>query len=301
MGKSRSEMEVLSGPWPVRVAWALLPVTVGPALGDALAEHSLAVARTGGIVAWLVWVGGLLAVAVPRSVSLTALRLAAPTALAIAAWATLRHDRGALDVVAVAWTLVLVLVALAPTTGDAFVNGSAYGDERRMLLRAPTPLLLGPIPLVWLATVAGPVLAPVLLAARAWALGAVVLVVGAGGSLAGARVLHGLSRRWVVFVPAGLVLHDLLAMVDAVFFPRPSITRLGPATDATLVDGDGLLDLTLGAVGVVLQLDLSEPRDVVPRRGRTGPDAVDVSHLRFMPSLPGALLEEAARRRVAVG
>jgi hypothetical protein len=294
-------MEVLSGPWPVRVAWALLPVTVGPALGDALAEHSLAVGRTGGIAAWIVWAGGLLAVAVPRTAGLTALRLAAPTVLAVAGWAALRHDRGALDVLAVAWALLLVLVAMASTTGDVFVNGSGYGDERRMLLRAPTPLLLGPIPLVWLAAVTGPVLAPVLLAAQAWVLGSAVLVAGGVGSVVATRVLHGLSRRWVVFVPAGVVLHDLLAMVDAVFFPRTSITRLGPATDATLVDGAGMVDLTLGAVGVVLQLDLAEPRDVVPRRGRTRPDPVDVSHLRFMPARPGALLEEAARRRVAVG
>jgi hypothetical protein len=119
--------------------------------------------------------------------------------------------------------------------------------------------------------------------------------------LAGARVLHGLSRRWGVFVPAGMVLHDLLAMVDAVFFPRTSITRLGPASDAHLRDGDGMVDLTLGAVGVVFQLDLAEPRDVAPRRGRAGAGTVDVSHLRFMPSRPGALLREAERRRFSVG
>lgn len=293
-------MEVLSGPWPVRVAWLLLPLTVGPALGDALAEHSSAVARTGGIVAWVVWVGVLLAVAVPRTIGLTALRLVAPTVLLVAIWAALRHDRGVTDVVALAWSVLLVLVALAATTADSFANGSAYGDERRMLLRTPTPLLLGPIPLVWLAAVTGPVLGPVLLAARAWVLGGVVVVVGAVGTFAGARVLHGLSRRWVVFVPAGMVLHDLLAMADAVFFPRTSITRLGPASDAGLPDGEVVLDLTLGAVGVVLQADLAEPRDVAPRKGRAAPDPVDVAHLRFMPARPGALLEEAARRRFAV-
>jgi hypothetical protein len=294
-------MEHLAGPWPARVAWLLLPITVGSALGDALGEHSLAVARTGGTLAWLVWVAGLLALAVPRTVSLTALRLGAPVVLPVAVWAALRHDRGGADVVAVAWAVLVLLLALAPTTADAMANGSSYGDERRMLLRTPTPLLLGPIPLVWLGTVAGPVLAPVLLAARAWVLGGLVAVVGAAAAVAGARVLHGLSRRWVVFVPAGLVLHDLLAMVDAVFFPRTSITRLGPARDEHLVAGQGVLDLTLGAVGVVLQLDLAEPRDVAPRRGRARPDPVDVSHLRFMPSRPGAVLEEAGRRRFAVG
>jgi hypothetical protein len=301
MGKSRSRMAALTGPWPVRIAWGLLPVTVGPALGDALATHSLAVARTGSIAAWLVWAAGLFAVAVPRTLSLTAVRLAAPTVAAVAVWAAVRHGRGAADAAALAWSALLVVTALSPTTGDAFANGSAYGDERRMLLRAPTPLLLGPVPLTWAATVAGPVLGPVLLAARAWVVGGLLLVIGAPVTVAGARALHGLARRWAVFVPAGLVLHDLQAMADAVFFPRTSIVRIGPATDAGIEAGEAVLDLTLGAVGVVLQLDLAEPRDVAPRRGRTALDPVDVAHLRWMPSRPGALLEEAARRRYAVG
>jgi hypothetical protein len=287
------------GPWPVRATWALLPLTVGPALGDALAEHSSAVARTGSFVAWLVWAGGLLAVAVPRTVSLTALRLAAPTVLAIAVWAATRDTRSAADVVAVTWSVVLLFAVLAPTTGDAFANGSSYGDERRMLLRPPTPLLVGPIPLAWAATVAAPVFGPVLLAARAWVAGVLVLVVGGGLSVVGARALHGLARRWVVFVPAGLVLHDLLAMADAVFFPRASIVRLGPALAGDAPDD--LLDLTLGAVGLPLQLDLREARDVAPRRGRTAADPVDATHLRFAPTRPGALLAEAARRHIAVG
>jgi hypothetical protein len=292
-------MASLLGPWPVRATWALLPVTVGPALGDGLAEHCSAVARTGSVVAWIVWAGGLLAVAVPRTVSLTAVRLGAPTVLAVAVWAATRDGRGAVDVLAVSWSALLVIAALAPTTGDAFANGSAYGDERRMLLRAPTPLLLGPVPLAWAATVVAPVLGPVLLAARAWVAGGLVVVVGGAMSAVGARALHGLARRWVVFVPAGIVLHDLLAMVDAVFFPRASIVRLGPvrAGDAP----EDLIDLTLGAVGLPLQLDLLEPRDVAPRRGRTAVEPVLVGHLRFTPTRPGALLTEASRRHVAVG
>jgi hypothetical protein len=288
------------GPWPARATWALLPLTVGPALGDALAEHSSAVARTGSALAWLVWVAGLLAVAVPRTVSLTGLRLGAPMVVAVAAWAATRTGSGGLDVLGVTWSILVLLAAFAPTTGDAFANGSAYGDERRMLLRAPTPLLLGPVPLAWAATVAPPVLGPLLLAARAWVAGVAVLVVGGGLTVVGARALHGLARRWVVFVPAGLVLHDLQAMVDAVFFPRASIVRLGPALVAADGDDD-VLDLTLGAVGLPLQLDLVEQRDIAPRRGRAAADVVEVAHLRWTPSRPGALLAEAARRRIAVG
>ena len=80
-------------------------------------------------VAWLVWAAGLLAVLIPRTVSLTGLRLAAPTVLAVAVWAAGRDGRGALDVLAVSWSVLVVVTALAPTTGEVFVNGSSYGDE----------------------------------------------------------------------------------------------------------------------------------------------------------------------------
>ena len=295
-------MASLLGSWPVRVAWALLPLTLGPSLGDAFEEHSNAVARTGSTMAWLGWAVGLLAVAVPRTVSLTAVRIAAPAVLPVAAWAAAEGPGGGdgADVLAVTWSVLVLLAALAPTTGDAFVNGSSYGDERRMLLRAPLPLLLAPVPLAWLATVAGPVAAPLLLAAKAWVPGIVVALVGLVATVAGARALHGLARRWVVFVPAGLVLHDLQAMADPVFFPRASIARLGPALEPGPGAGE-VIDLSSGALGLLLQIDVTEARDVAPRRGRAALDPVRVDHVRFAASRPGALLTEAAARRIAVG
>lgn len=296
-------MAPLLSSWPVRVAWALLPVTMGPALGEALGEHSRVVARTGSGGAWLVWAAGLVAVAVPRTVSLTGLRIAAPAVVAVAVWATATGpgDVDGLDVLAVTWAALVLLAALAPTTGDTFVNGSSYGDERRMLLRVPLPLLVAPVPFAWLATVAGPITAPLLLASRAWVAGGIAVLVGGAATVAGARALHGLARRWVVFVPAGLVLHDLQAMADPVFFPRASIARLGPAVELESGAADEVLDLSSGALGLLLQLDVREPRDVAPRRGRRALDPVQVEHVRFAPSRPGALLAEASARRIAVG
>jgi hypothetical protein len=285
------------GPWPVRAAWALLPLTVGPALGEALDGRSDAVSTTGSAVAWATWAVGLVAVAVPRTSSLTVLRTVAPVAAAVAVWAALGARRGPLDGLAAAWGAVLLLVAFAAPTGDAFVNGSSYGDERRMPLRAPTPLLLGPVPLTWLATVAGPVAAPLLLAAEQWLLGALAVAVGAPLTWVGGRALHGLARRWVVFVPAGMVLHDLQAMAEPVLFPRASIARVGPELD----DGTEALDLTLGALGLPLRIDLRAPITVGPRRGRQALDLVEAGHVLVTPSRPGALLAEAARRRIAVG
>jgi hypothetical protein len=290
-------MQRFDGPWPARITWALLPLAVGPALGTALDGSTRAVALTGAVLAWGTWAKVLVAVLIPRTVSLTALRICSPAALAVAGWAAFAGPQGAADVVAVAWAAVALVAAFAPGTGDAFVNGSSYGDERRMPLRVPGSLLLGPLPLTWAAAVAAPIGAPLLLAARQWAAGAVLAAVGVPAAAVAIRALHGLSRRWVVFVPAGMVLHDLHAMVDPVLFPRARIRRLGPAP----ADGDGALDLTQGALGLALEVELLEPTEVAPRRRDGAVQVEQVDRVLFTPSRPGALLAEAERRRIAVG
>ncbi len=291
-------MHVLHGPWPARAAWALLPLLMGAALGDALGEHSLAVARTAAVLAWGTWVAVLIAVLLPRTVSLTALRIAAPAALAAANWAALAGDPDLTDAAAVVGAALVVVAAFSPLTGQTFVNGSAYGDEVRLPLRVPTPLVLGPVPLAWMAAVAGPVAGPLLLAARQWAAGVVVLAAGLPLSAAAARALHGMARRWVVLVPAGLVLHDEQALVEAVLFPRGTIRRLGPApADAV----DLAMDLTRQAVGLVLQLELTEPAVVSPRRADKTVQVESVDRLLFTPTRPGAVLAAAAGHRIPIG
>ena len=68
-------MAFLAGPWPARVTWGLLPLLLGPALGDALGEHSLAVARTASGLAWVTWAGILVARSVERICRLCSRRL----------------------------------------------------------------------------------------------------------------------------------------------------------------------------------------------------------------------------------
>ena len=94
-------------------------------------------------------------------------------------------------------------------------------------------------------------------------------VVGVPAAAIASRALHGLARRWVVFVPAGLVLHDLHAMVDPVLFPRSSIRRLGPAP----TDPGDAVDLTQRALGLALELELvgaSGDRTAPPRPHAAG-------------------------------
>ncbi len=290
-------MNVLTGPWPARVTWALGPLLVAPALGTALAQHSRAVALTGAAVAWTTWVGVLVAVLVPRTVSLTALRMAAPAALVSAIWAASAGGSTAAAVAALASGSLTVMAAFSPFTGQCFVNGSSYGDECRLPLRVPAAVLLGPIVLAEIVAVAPVVAGPLLVAARQWVAGALVLAIGLPVALFAARALHGLSRRWVVFVPAGLVLHDRHTMAEAVLFPRRLIARLGPASDPLPPHA---LDLTARSLGLALELVLSSPLEVAPRRSDRTVKLVAVPSVIFTPTRPGALLAEATRRRLPV-
>jgi hypothetical protein len=287
----------LSGSWPARITWLPLPLLVGPALGDALDASSRAVQITASALAWGTWAAVLAGVLIPRTVTLTLLRIVAPLALAVALWAGVAGERTGADLLAVGWAAVTLVAAFAPGTGDAFVNGSSYGDERRMPLRVPGSLLLGPLPLTWAAAVAAPVGAPLLLAAEEWVAGIALAALGVPPAVVSVRALHGLSKRWVVFVPAGLVLHDLHALVDPVLFPRARLLRLGPAP----AEVEGARDLTQGALGLALELELSQDLELAPRRPDGSLELEPVDRVLFTPTRPGALLQEAARRRLPVG
>jgi hypothetical protein len=290
-------------PWAVRMVWVVLPLTAGPAYGSALHPYSQPVRVTAVVLLWAGWAAVLVGTLVPHPIGLTALRLAAPAAVITAAGAAITNRPTALaSAAAIASTLLAFAVAMAPATGLMYANGAAYPNERRYLLRAPGPLLLGPLELAWAITIGAPAAGALLLAARAWLAGAIVLVAGLPVAVILARALHGLSERWLVFVPAGLVLHDPLALIDPVLFPRKVIMTLraaGPDPDTPSSDA---LDLRQRAPGLALELALLEPvLLMLVRPGRPGSESVSATRLRVVPTRPGQVIREAERRRVPVG
>jgi hypothetical protein len=284
------------GPWAVRAGWLGLPLVAGSVLGDALGECSRPVQVVASLGLWGGWAGVLVATLVPRTVSLTVLRVAAPAAcLAVVLAVAAGGGSAGGQMVALSWAVVSAAVAFSPVTGQVFVDGSSYGDEQRFPLRVPAALLAGPLELAWAAVAAGVAAGPLLLAARQWLAGAVVLAAGAAGAAWGFRALHNLSRRWVVLVPGGLVLHDPLALTDPVLFRRGTIRRLGPAPVDTRA-----LDLTRGALGLALEVELVGPLALPlapggPRRLR---ETVETDRLLLTPSRPGALLAATRSRRL---
>ncbi|MDQ1403577.1 MAG: hypothetical protein QOG03_1893 [Actinomycetota bacterium] len=275
--------------------WALLPLTAGPALAAGLDPRSGPVRDVASVLLWLGWAAALVAMLVPSTISLTLLRLATPAALAATAAAALTHLPSTLAAsTATVSAAIAVAVAYVPETALLYVNGRSYPNERRLPLRSPGPLAFGPLPLAWALTVGGPMAAVLLLAAHAWIAGALIAVISLPTTWLLGRALHGLSRRWVVFVPAGLVLHDPITLLDPVLFELKVIESIGPAPA-----GSDSLDLTQGSRGLALELLL---KDKVPmtlsKPGTHTGESGSSARLLFTPSRPGLVLQEADARRI---
>ena len=281
--------------WFQRVLWVALPFGAGTVLGDALGIRCRGVQIAGSGLAWGAWALGLIALAVAHPLSCTALRIVAPAAALTTTWAALVADApAAVTVVAITTAGASALLALGATFGERCVNGPAYPNERRFLLRPPGPLLLGPLQLAWALVAGGVIVGPLLLGAGAVLPGVITLVAGVALAVLLSRSLHSLSRRFVVFVPAGFVLHDLAALGEPVLFPKQGIEAFRPAP----ADSDSL-DLTMQAPGLALEVILREKIEISrvdPRRRTTQPGAT--ARFLFAPTRPGRVLAEASARHL---
>jgi hypothetical protein len=197
------------------------------------------------------------------------------------------------DGVALAASILLTALCFLPAVGAVFLHGLAYGDEERVALRAPGALLLGPIEISWLVLVAAASVGPLLLAAQQWIAGVVAVVIGALLVVLLARALHELARRWLVFVPAGVVVHDPLGLGDPVLLVRARVQSFGPAP----ADSDAT-DLTMAAPGLALEIGLAQKTEMVQRLGRSGSRPLVTSALLVTPTRPGAAVAIAAERGV---
>ncbi len=283
-------------PWVLRALWLALPFTLGAQIGDALEGTSRPVQVTGTVGAWIVWGIGLLLTLIPHTTTLGPLRILAPATLGVSVWAALADGVSGWTLAALAVTAALSAVSLSPAIGGEWINGSSYGDERRIPLRPPAAMLAGPIPLAWAALVTAAIAGALLLAAKQWILGVVVSLLALGLAFVVGRAMYQLTQRWLVFVPAGLVVHDHLSVGDPVLFKRTAITAFGPALADTTA-----ADLTVGATGLALEILVREPVEIAYRADAGGTVEVRaITGVAFTPSRPGLVLDEAKRRNITV-
>ncbi len=280
-------------PWINRAVWAIQVVAVGLAIGSALASHSRPVQIVGTVLAWLIWTIGLGAVIVAHPMGLTAIRFCLTALGGAAVWLASSSD-------VPLWQRGLVLVAAlgafvtlgAAETATWCIDGPAYPNECRHALKTPTTLL--PVAaLVSVMTVSAFVAGPLLLAAQEWLWGAITVGIAGLMVFVGTKSLHQLSRRFLVFVPAGFVVHDQMTLMDPVLFRRNVVDTIGPAPVGT-----DSLDLTLGTAGMPLEVQLHEKVELtkLSKDRKTG-EVGRTARFLVSPMRPGAVVREARARR----
>jgi len=283
--------------WLNRLLWLTLPITLGELLTEVLADRSTAVRVVATVLVWGLWAAGLLASLVRAPWALVALRTIAPLSVLTGAAAAVSSAPGVLGWIGIATAAVASVAAMSAEVGNEFINGASYGDEERFPLRPPAVLLLGPIALVWALTALPLPVAALAVAAQQWVLGAALGVGGTAAAWWGVRVLSRLTRRWCVLVPAGLTLVDDMALAEPTLMRSRDIVSIGPAPADT-----GALDLSAGATGLIVQVDLNGAGDFLPVVARNDvAEMVTSTSILIAPSRPGALIRAAHERRMGIG
>jgi hypothetical protein len=286
--------------WLLGAAWITLPVTAGPGIAEGLRSWGGAPQVVGSVLCWIGWALGLLACLAPRPLGLTAARALAPAGVVVALVATARGDISTVAAIgAIAATLVAAVLVADPAFAELTANAVSYGDEQRYPLRVPPGLFVGPLPLARAVLVGGLVAGPLFLADGHLMWGIVALALGLPAAAVAAQVLHRLSRRWVVVVPAGVVIVDPMTLADNTLFPREHVQVL------RALRGDeepGLaLDLRLGAtLGSVLFV-FDEPAELTKMlRALRRAETVKAPSLLVAVAHRQAMFASAARRRVRI-
>ena len=284
------------GLWCARLAWALLPVSIGAALADALDSWSTAPANVAIVLLWSAWALGLVALLAPRPWGLTCLRVLAPTAVIVAVLAAFGTS-GTLAFSAVASSLVAAAFTLSSAVAVPAANAAAYGDEVRFPLRIPPSLFLAPVPLAVVLTAAGVAAGPLLLADERIVAGIAAVVIGFPLAFVLVRSLHALSRRWLVLVPAGVVVADPLTLADPVLMRRENIDLVDRASRT--LRGQAI-DLRLGSAAGTICITLVAPQPFARRRGRHALAREDADTVLVSAVQAAAFMRDAGARRITV-
>jgi hypothetical protein len=279
-------------PWALRALWLVVGVAGSSTLDAALDDHG----RRGVVVVqllagagWITVAAALFFLSVP---TLTVVRSLVPLAVpaTVAVWIGGGEDTT--SAVTLAAALLSVAVAFLPDLGKAFVQASAYGEEDRHLLRPPAGYLAAAT-LSWLLTAAGIVAGAILLGAERWVVGTAITAVAAVIGAWSVRRWHRLARRWLVIVPAGLVVHDHLVLAETLMLRRTVIAGIGLAPADTRA-----ADLTGPAGGHALEVTTTEPVTAIYAGTPSNPGgtAIHLSACLVAPTRPGRALASAMRR-----
>lgn len=284
--------------WIVRVLWVSLPVTAGDVFADALQSWSDETRIAATVLLWLAWAIVLSALLVPRPVAATITRIGTPLAVGVTVIAVAAGNSTALaGTLAIVVTVAACVLAVRGEFPRVCAQGAAYGDEERFPLKMPPAIAFLILPVAIAVIGFGLCAGPLLLVDGRW-IGGLFTAIGVPLAVIAIRLVHQLSRRWIVLVPAGIVIADPLTLTDPVLFVRERVMGIGPADPGRRPPPDAL-DLRLGAVFGSCALLLTDEADLL-RRVRGEGVRVQAGLILVTPAMSGRLLARAGARRLPV-
>ena len=227
-------------------AWVVLAVA---APWHAFSDHSQPISLCLQIWGWLAWTSVAIALLVPSPTSLTAVRAIAPLAVICSIMAV--------SPIAIFSSVVFIVVAVSNVVVDQMVQGSAYGDEKRFALRTPVPYM-APAVVAWASLSGGLIGGSLLLCAKNYAVGVPVALLGLLLARTVPLRLHRLARRWLVIVPAGIVVHDHMVLGETLMVMRKNIKRV-----ERVAQSGEFADFTGGIAGDRIAIEMLESDKVV--------------------------------------
>ena len=245
--------------WPVRVLW----------IAFALAPNEF------GVVAWILWAVVAIGTWIHHPISLTTVRCLAPIVVFYSAVYALSESLNSLNIAVVTCGIISLMLMFTADYGSAHVQAGAYGNERRFLLRIPAPVVL-PTLITWAVFATVLVVLENAVQSENYVLGIPLLLALIAMSWKFAPQLHRLSRRWLVRVPAGWVVHDDLMLAENLLIRSHNLVAINFA----LADSDAL-DLSGMTRGVPIQISLREMTDVrLSQLGARLLKTMDVLHVQ---------------------
>ena len=273
--------------WALRVLVGCLPF-IGAEVSALLDGQSTSTQTTGTCLAWLVWGAIVIASFVTHPITLTLLRISTPVVSSFLIVVAATQGASSLQIISAAVGIAILLLSFSAELGGVYVQASAYGDEKRFALRPPV-VLVAPVVIATLVVDVSIIAAPLLLAENNWLAAAIALF----GSIISVKYLipriHKLSRRWLVFVPAGLVVHDEIVLSMNLLIKKQDLNQMQLARD-----NSSAADLSALTWGVPLELSFNKPLDVslsaIGARHLKAVSAIHAQSVLIAASRPGAVL-----------
>lgn len=271
----------------LRVSVGCLPF-IGAGVGELLDDRSAPVQITGTAVAWVVWGAVVIASFISHPITLTVLRIGTPVVAGFIVFVAVTQGSSGSQIIGAAVGVAILLLSFSAEIGGIYVQASAYGDEKRFALRPPV-VLIAPVSLSVLLADLSILGLPMLVAAKNWAVAIIALI----GFFISVKYLlpriHLLSRRWLVFVPAGIVVHDEIVLSINLMIRKQDLLQMQLARD-----NSAAADLSALTWGVPLELSFNKPLDVslsaIGAKHLKAVSAIHAQSVLIAASRPGSVL-----------